>query len=371
MLPRSEMTGQSQRLMPRAWVEIDLGALVRNGERYARAAGVPLLPMVKADAYGLGASRVAHALLGLQPPPWGFGVATIEEGEELRRAAIELPILVVSPLLPTQFDAARRARLRPVLGDRTAIEKWSTSGEPWHLMIDTGMNRAGVPWREVATIGHAAAAHPPEGVCTHFHSAQLPDGSRAEQERRFAEAVARLPFRPSLLHADNSGAVEHRSPSPYDLARPGIFLYGVSSGQSPLIEPEPVVSMRGRVVEIRVLQQGDSVGYDAAWHAPRAGRVATISVGYADGYRRGLGNRAHGLLRGERVPVVGHVTMDMTMVDVTDKPCSVGDVITLLGRDGNASLSVADVAAAGGFSPYEILTGLRGRLPRIYTGHDG
>lgn len=368
MLPRSEMTGQSQRLMPRAWVEIDLGALVRNGERYARAAGVPLLPMIKADAYGLGAVRVAHALMDLDPSPWGFGVATIEEGEELRRAGVVVPILVTSPLLPTQFDAARRSRLCPVLGDRTAIERWSSTGEPWHLMIDTGMNRAGVPWREVATIAAVAATHPPEGVCTHFHSAQLPDGSREEQERRFAEAVALLPFPVAMRHADNSGAVEHRSPSPYQLARPGIFLYGVSSGHAPVIEPEPVVALRGRVVEVRVVQDGDSVGYDAAWRAPRAGRVATISVGYADGYRRGLGNHAHALLGGERVPVVGHVTMDMTMVDVTDKRCAVGDVVTLIGRDGDATITVADVAAAGGFSPYEILTGLRGRLPRVYVG---
>ena len=368
MLPRSEMTGQSQRLMPRAWVEIDLGALVRNGERYARAAGVPLLPMIKADAYGLGAVRVAHALMELDPAPWGFGVATIEEGEELRRAGVALPILVMSPLLPTQFDAARRARLCPVLGDRHAIEKWSGSGEPWHLMIDTGMNRAGVPWREVAGIAGVASIRPPEGVCTHFHSAQLSDGSRDEQERRFAEAVARLPFTPALLHADNSGAVEHRSPSPYQLARPGIFLYGVSSGNSPRIVPEPVVAVRGRVVEVRVVQEGDSVGYDAGWRAPRAGRVATIALGYADGYRRGLGNSAQALLRGQRVPVVGHVTMDMTMIDVTDKRCAVGDIVTLLGRDGDALITVADLAAAGGFSPYEILTGLRGRLPRVYVG---
>jgi alanine racemase len=368
MLPRSEMTGQSQPLMPRAWVEIDLGALVRNGERYARAAGVPLLPMIKADAYGLGAVRVARALMDLAPPPWGFGVATIEEGEELRRAGIVLPILVMSPILPTQFDAARRSRLCPVLGDRTSIEKWSRMGEPWHLMIDTGMNRAGVPWREVASIAEVASIHPPEGVCTHFHSAQLADGSREEQERRFAEGVSHLPFKPTMLHADNSGAVEHRSPSPFQLARPGIFLYGVSSGHAPLIEPEPVVAVRGRLVEVRVVQEGDSVGYDAGWRAPRAGRVATISLGYADGYRRALGNRAHAFLRGERVPVVGYVTMDMTMVDVTDKRCAVGDVITLLGRDGDSIIAVTDLAAAAGCSPYEILTGLRGRLPRVYVG---
>jgi alanine racemase len=362
------MTGQSQRLMTRAWVEIDLGALVRNGERYARAAAVPLLPMVKADAYGLGAVRAAHALGALDPAPWGFGVATIEEGEELRRSGIESRILVLSPLLPAQFDAARRARLRPVLGDADSIRRWGNSGEPWHLMIDTGMNRAGATWWDIGAVAAAAAAHPPEGVCTHFHSAQLPNGSREEQERRFAEAVQRLPFTPALLHADNSGAVEHRAPSPYGIARPGIFLYGVGSEHDALIEPEPVVALRGRVVDMRVIKEGDSVGYDAAWSAPRAGRIATVSLGYADGYRRSLGNRAFGLLGGERVAVVGHVTMDMTMLDVTDKPCAVGDIITLLGRDGNATITVADLAAASGLSPYEILTGLRGRLPRIYTG---
>lgn len=354
--------------MTRAWVEIDLGALVRNGERFARAAGVPLLPMVKADGYGLGAVRVAHALLALDP--WGFGVATVEEGEELRRAGIETPILVFSPLLAPQFDAARRARLRPVLADRVAIERWADSDDPWHLAIDTGMSRAGIAWREVTALNPLVAAHPPEGVCTHFHSSQLPDGSRAEQERRFAEAVAKLSVRPALLHADNSGAIEHRAPSPYSFARPGIFLYGVGSGHGATIEPEPVVSVRGRIVEVRVVQEGDTVGYDATWRASRAGRIATVSLGYADGYRRGLGNRAQALVQGERVPVVGFVTMDMTMLDVTDKRCVPGDIVTLIGRDGDEQLTVSDVAAFAGFSPYEILTGLRGRLPRIYTTPD-
>lgn len=357
-----------QRLMTRARVEIDLGALARNAERYARAASAPLLPMVKADAYGIGAVRVAHALLALSPPPWGFGVATVEEGEELRRAGIELPVVVFTPLLPTQFDAARRARLRPALGDPEAIQRWSASGEPWHLMIDTGMNRSGVPWHAIDTVREASAAHPPEGVCTHFHSAQLPNGSREEQERRFAEAVARLPTRPALLHADNSAAVEHRAPSPFQLARPGIFLYGVGSGHGASIEPEPVVAVRGRVVEERVVRAGDTVGYDAGWRAPRAGRIATVALGYADGYRRGLGNRAFALLGGQRVPVVGFVTMDMTMLDVTDKPCRVGDVVTFLGRDGAELITVADLASAGGLSPYEVLTGLRARLPRVYLG---
>ena len=350
--------------MTRAWVEIDLGALVRNGERFARAARVPLLPMVKADGYGLGAVRVAHALLALDP--WGFGVATVEEGDELRRAGIDRPILVFSPLLAPQFDFVRRARLRPVLGERQSIERWVGHDDPWHLAIDTGMNRAGVSWRDVGALRDLLEAHPPEGACTHFHSAQNPDGSREEQERRFAEAIAALPSRPSLVHADNSAAIEHRAPSPYDLARPGIFLFGVGSGHDAVLEPEAVVSVRGRVAEVRVVQPGDTVSYDASWTASRAGRIATVPLGYADGYRRALGNRSHALLRGERVSVVGVVTMDMTMLDVTDKSCQVGDVVTFVGSDGGATLAVGEVATGGALSPYELLVGLRMRLPRLY-----
>lgn len=355
-----------QRLTARAWVEVDLGALVRNGEKYAHAAGVPILPMVKADAYGLGAVEVARALLPLQP--WGFGVATVEEGEELRSLGIETPILVFSPLLPRQFDDVRSVGLRPVLGNAAAIEKWAAYGLPWHLAIDTGMNRAGIPWREVASMRSLLAGHPPEGVCTHFHSAQLPNGSREEQERRFAQCVSELPSRPAILHADNSAAVEHRAPSPFNLARPGIFLYGVGSGHGARITPEAVASMRGRVVEVRAVKAGDTVGYDASWKAPQDGRIATVSLGYADGYRRGLGNRAQVLVNGQRTPIVGFVTMDMTMLDVTDRSCAVGDVVTFIGRAGDATITVQEVADWGGFSPYEILTGLRGRLPRQYVG---
>ena len=351
--------------MTRAWVEIDLGALVRNGERFARAAGVPILPMIKADGYGVGALRAAGALQALDP--WGYGVATVEEGAELRHAGITGRILVFSPLLPSQFDVVERHELRPVLGSASAISAWSSRKLPWHFMIDTGMNRAGAPWREVADVAALAAVHPPEGVCTHFHSAELADGSREEQERRFRDVVAQLPFTPSLLHADNSAAIERRAPSPFGIARPGIFLYGVGTARTAL-KPEPVASLRGRVVEVRVVREGDGVSYDATWRAPRAGRVATVSLGYADGYRRACGNRTQALLRGKRVPVVGVVTMDMTMVDVTDHPCAPGDVITFLGRDGDDVLTVADVAEAAGVSPYEFLTGLRSRLPRLYTG---
>ena len=346
----------------RAWVEIDLGALARNGATMARAAAVPLLPMVKADAYGLGALPVVHALLPLAP--WGFGVATVREGEELRAAGIAHPIVHFTPVLPAQYASLRAARLTPVLGSGEAIASWIESGGgSWHLGIDTGMSRAGVPWREVADVAPLCERHPPEGAATHFHSAELADGTRDEQERRFVEALATLPARPRLVHAENSPAIARRHPSQWDLARPGVFLYGVGAGG---LEPEPVVALRARIVEVRRLAAGDTVSYDATWRAGAAARIATASLGYADGYRRALSNRGVALIGGRAVPVVGNVTMDMTMLDVSGVPCAPGDVATFIGADGDARLTVADAAARGALSPYEVLTGLRARLPRLY-----
>jgi alanine racemase len=319
--------------------------------------------MVKADAYGLGALPVVRALLPLEP--WGFGVATVREGEELRAAGITHPIVHFTPALPAHVPALRAAGLTPVLGSAEAIVAWiDGGGGAWHLGIDTGMSRAGIPWREVASVAPLCERHPPEGAATHFHSAELGDETRDVQERRFAEAVAALPARPRLLHAENSPAVAHRHPSRWDLVRPGVFLYGVGMGG--VLAPDPVVSLRARVVEVRRLEPGDTVSYDATWQAAGGARIATVALGYADGYRRALSNRGIALLGGRQVRVVGNVTMDMTMLDVSGAPCAPGDVVTLIGRDGDAFLGVADVAAQGELSPYELLTGLRTRLPRLY-----
>ena len=349
----------------RAWVEVDVGALARNAGHIARVAGVPLLPMVKADAYGLGAAAVVRVLERLAP--WGYGIATVREGEELRAAGVERPLLVFTPLLPADFPAARAARLTPVIGDPATIGAWLETGAgAWHLGVDTGMSRAGIPWREVARVAPLCERHPPEGVATHFHSAHKDDGTRDLQEQRFREAVAALPARPPLLHAENSPALERRHPSRYDLARPGVYLYGVGSGIAP--QPAPVAHLRARVVEMRDIAPGDTVSYDGAFRADGPRRIATACVGYADGYRRALSDRGVALVRGRRVPVAGLVTMDMTMLDVTGVPCAVGDVVTLLGRDGDEVLTAEDVAARGALSPYELLTGLRARLPRRYVG---
>jgi alanine racemase len=352
--------------MSRAWVDVDLGALRRNGAAIAARAGVPLLPMVKADAYGLGAHRVARALDELNP--WGFGVATVREGEELRRAGITRPIVVFTPLLTTELDAVRRARLRPALESREAIERWAATGEPWHLSIDTGMSRAGVRWTDVADLRSVLERAPPEGAFTHFHSAEVANDSREVQERRFAEALAALPFQPMIVHTENGAAVVRSDRSPWNVVRPGIFLYGVGSGEGARLQPEPVAALRARVVSVRWLEDGETVSYLATYRAVGRRRIATLPVGYADGYRRSLSNRATVIVRGCRAPVAGLVTMDMTMIDVTDVECEIGDVITVLGRDGDELIDVEDLAAASELSPYELLTGLRQRLPRRYVG---
>jgi len=349
--------------MRRAWVEIDLGALVQNGTMLRDRAGVPLLPMVKADAYGIGAVRVARALEALEP--WGFGVATIAEAEELRDAGITRPILCFTPLLVDDLDAARRVRLTPALSDPAAIARWSRSGLPWHLAIDTGMSRAGVQWNELHSLRELlSTSTPPEGAFTHFHSAQRDDATREEQERRFAHALASLPTQPSFVHAENSAAMEHRGPSKWSFARPGVFLYGVETGGA--LRVKPVVAVRARVVDLRTVPNGDTVSYDGTYRAVGDRRIATLAIGYADGYRRSLGNRGTVLINGRRAPVAGVVTMDMTMIDVTNVRCQLGDIATLLGSDGDDRIDIEDLATAAELSPYELLTGLRGRLVRVY-----
>jgi alanine racemase len=352
----------------RAWVDVDLGALQRNAEKLADNARVPIVPMIKADAYGIGAVAAARALRDVGV--WGFGVAAVAEGEALRRAGIRERILVFSPILAEEFGDVRRLDLTPTLGDPASIARWTEGGGAWHLSIDTGMNRAGIPWRRVVDVVDLVRQHPPEGAFTHFHSAECNDASVGEQEQRFRDAIAMLPARPEYLHAENSPAVERRTPSPWNLARPGVFLYGVGGGEGAIVKPEPVAHFRARVVEIRDVLRGDGVSYNSTWVAKRDSRIATIAAGYADGFRRILSNRGVALVGGQRVRVAGNVTMDMTMLDVTDVACTVGDIATLIGRDGDESLDVQEVAQIAEMSSYEMLVGLKLRVPRRYHGVD-
>ncbi len=350
----------------RAWLDVDLDALRRNARRIAVHAATRLTPVVKADAYGLGAPAVVRALEA--ESPWGFAVATVSEGIALREAGVTRPVLVCPPVLPLEFPAAAVAGLTLALGSGSQVDQWKAAGGPaWHLSIDTGMSRAGVRWDEIDSMLGAVGRWAPEGAFTHFLAAERGEASMAVQEERFDAALARLPARPSLVHAENSAAAARRR-SRYDFIRPGVFLYGVGSGPGAQLLPEPVVAVRARITEIHRVERGESVSYDAQWIAHGSRRIATVGLGYADGYRRALSNRAHMLLRGRRVSVVGLVTMDMTMIDVTDVPCEIGDLVTALGADGDEVITAEELSALVPASPYELLTGLHLRLTRRYAG---
>lgn len=351
----------------RAWVEVDLSAIVDNARTVARVAGARLLPVVKANAYGVGAVAVCDALEPIDP--WGYGVATVDEGAELRASGITRPILVLTPARPDLFEGFDEFRLTPALGDASSVIEWTARGErPFHLEVDTGMGRSGVRWDEVDEVGEVLDTPYLEGCFTQFHSADRNDDTASRQVERFVQAVERLPRRPALLHVANSAAALRDRKFAFDLVRPGVFLYGGSPGDW-LPQPKPVVSVRARVVSMRRVAKGESVSYGASWTAPRDTVVATLGIGYADGVRRRLGadGRAHVILRGKRCPVIGLVTMDMLMVETGALPVDVGEVATLVGEAGGQRIALDEFAGWSDALQREFLTGLGARLPRLYA----
>ncbi|MGH7719601.1 MAG: alanine racemase, partial [Gemmatimonadaceae bacterium] len=201
-----------------------------------------------------------------------------------------------------------------------------------------------------------------------FHSADRDDESMQIQEQRFDEAVAALPRRPRVLHAENSAALVRRQGSPWDIVRPGIFLYGAGTRRSAEIAPRPVVRLRARIVDMHTVPDGETVSYAASYRARGERRIATVALGYGDGYPRALGNRGAALIRGCRVPVAGVVNMDMVMLDITGTPCEVGDVATFIGADGDDTIGADDAARAADTIAYELFTRLSARLERVYSG---
>ena len=345
-------------------MEVDVEALVDNARTVAKIAGTRLLPVVKANAYGVGAVLVSKALEQLDP--WGYGVATIEEGAELRAAGITRPILVFMPARAQLFDAYDRHELTPALGDAGSILEWTTRAErPFHIEIDTGMGRAGVRWDEVDELGAAVDTPSLEGCYTHFHSAERQDGSAERQLERFLGAVERLPRRPALLHVANSAAALRGKQFALDLVRPGIFLYGGSPADD-LPQPRPVVSVRARVLSVRRMRTGETASYDTSWTAQRDTVIATLRCGYADGLGRTVAKGgATVLLRGQRCPIVGLVQMDMALVETGTLEVQVGDTATIVGADAKQHITLKEIADWSGEVQHEFLTGLGARLPRV------
>lgn len=346
----------------RAWVEVHLGHLLTNARVIRSAArSADLLPVVKANAYGLGAIEVAKTLRSLAP--WGFAVGTFDEGLQLRRAGIDERILVLTPASHELRAEFVQHRLTAVLDDLRAVQLWK---KPFHIEIDTGMGRSGFRWADRHTLRQVGLARP-EGAFTHFHSAgELPETVEI-QLARFSHAVRALAYRPSLLHASNSLGV-YRSPRPFDLVRPGIFLYGGCSAPD-LPRSLPVVAVRARVVSLRQIHRGESVSYGGDWIASHDTIIATLGIGYADGLPRSVQSRAYVLLGCRRCPIVGRVTMDMTMVDLGPKgttPVRRGDVATIVGSDGADEIALDCFADWSETITYEALTRLSPRLPRYY-----
>ena len=350
-------------LTAHAWVEVDLAAVVANARTIAATSGARLLPMVKAQGYGLGAVPIARALLNVEP--WGFGVATVAEGAELRRAGITLPIVVFSPLTPIEIQGTLSHHLRPTIGDPITLAAWREATEsPFHLAVDTGMQRAGLPWHDRAGWDRVRdllrEAPGWEGLCTHFHSADTDLEATVRQWERLETVLGALPRRPLLVHAANSSAAFLGTRFAGDLVRPGIFLYGGGAGAH-VPPPLPVARLCSRVIATRRVPAGESVGYGATWIAPTDTFVATLGIGYADGLHRALSNRGVVELGESTAPIIGRISMDMTTVRPA-APCAVGDVATVYG----GLVSLDQQAEAAGTISYELLTALGARVERRY-----
>ncbi|MEX2471885.1 MAG: alanine racemase [Gemmatimonadota bacterium] len=362
----------------RSWLDVRADALLANLARLRSALDpeVRVLPMVKADAYGVGMPGVVETLRAAGV--WGFGVATVEEGLRLRQLGVEGPVVVLSPSPYAEIDAAVEGGLALSVGSLDALREVAAAAErsgrvaDVHLDVDTGMGRSGVDWRQGAAWldrfrSAATGSVRWAGIFTHLHSAEDDAESVQRQAERFGAWTAEI--EPHVLrHMLNSAGVLHAPESAGDLVRPGIFLYGGRCG-SDVPAPDPVVSLRARVVHVRDAVPGTTVGYGATYTAARGERWATLSIGYGDGLPRALGNRGHALIGGRRTAIVGRISMDVTVVNITGMHgVGVGDVATLIGRDGAEEITLDEVAEGAGTISYEVLTGFTTRLPRVWEG---
>jgi alanine racemase len=386
------MSNPARPLRSRAWVEVDLQALTDNYRTLRHRVGpdTAIIPMVKAGCYGLRTAGVLRALEA--ESPWGYGVAAVAEGLELRAGAwgappITRPILLVTPMPADQETEAAAAGLTPGVSDLAGLDRWAAAAVrlarrlDFHVEVDTGMGRAGFDWREVKSWGEAIRGRTGEwlrwtGVYTHFQAADAAgSAATALQWRRFMDTLSELPVSREdlLVHAANSAAALRWPAWAADAVRPGIFLYGghpaLAARKDRTPVPRPVVSLRARLVLVRQVPPGTSVGYGATYSARSWERWGTLSIGYGDGWPRVLSHRAQVLVRGRRVPVLGRISMDLMVVDLSGVPeAANGDVATLIGKDGDEEITVDQVAEQAGTISYEILTGLGVRLPRIEVG---
>ena len=361
------------------WVKIDLSAIEANIDAVAAKANVPVMAVIKADAYGHGAVPIARLL---EKKCAFFGVSSMLEAMELRSAGIRLPILILGATPDDAYPLAVREDIRPAIFtwesacalSRAAAAQGKTAR--LHFAVDTGMSRIGLQVTEEAADLCARIAALPglvcEGLFSHFATADETDLTRARaQAARFADFDAMLKARGleiPIRHLNNSAGVMNFSEH-YDMVRSGIVTYGlypsseVDPGDLPL---RPALSWYSRVTHVKTLPAGREISYGGTFVTTRDTRVATVAVGYADGYRRSLSGRFYVLIRGRKAPILGRVCMDQLMVDVTDIPdAAAGDTVTLAGRDGKERITIEELAAAAGSFNYETVCGISRRVPRV------
>ncbi|MEK6776279.1 MAG: alanine racemase [bacterium] len=362
--------------------EINLQALQHNLHQVMRLTGAErkILAVVKADAYGHGAVEISRALEreGVR----FLGVATVEEGIELRQAGIDASITVLGGAFPEQHGLLLDWKLSPVLYHLPWAEELSRTvqarGEKIavHIKVDTGMGRLGLNPEEAQAAIPKIASLPGlsvEGVISHFADADLEDKAFTEgQLGKFLvlrEHLSGIGLRIPFWHISNSAAVMDFQPALFNMVRPGIMLYGYMPSDSfpGKVELQPVLSWKTRIIHLKEVPAGTPLSYGRTFVTRRKSRIATLAVGYADGYSRSLSNRAEVLVNGRRAPVVGRVTMDMVLTDVTDIPkANLGDQATLIGEDGEDRITAWDLARWGNTIAYEVLCGIGRRVPRIY-----
>ena len=362
-------------------VKIDLDAIASNMDAIREKAGVPVMAVVKADAYGHGAVQVARLL---QDKCAFFCVSSILEAMELRQAGLSTPILILGHTPADAFPTAIREGIRPTIyrmEDALALSKAAQFLElpaRFHFAVDTGMSRIGFQvTEEDADICARIASLPglyAEGLFSHFATADCADLSRAEQQaERFAEfdgMLRRRGVKVPIRHLNNSAGLMNFA-TPYEMVRSGIITYGMypSDEVDPgLLALRPALQWLSRVTHVKTLPAGREISYGGTYVTKADTVVATIPVGYADGYRRNLSGKFYVLIHGQKAPILGRICMDQMMVDVTHIPgVQVGDRVTLVGADGDEAITMEQISAQADSFNYEFVCGISRRVPRLYV----
>ncbi len=362
------------------YVKIDLDQIARNFAAVQKKAGVPVMAVVKADAYGHGAIQVAHLLSGMCA---FFGVSSILEALELRRAGLTEPILILGKTPVEAFPDAIRENIRPTIfsyEDALILSNAATAlgmTARFHFAVDTGMGRIGFqPTVENAELCAKIAQLPnlmAEGLFSHFATADCADLSSAQaQAEKFDTFDSMLKARGleiPIRHLDNSAGIMN-FPCKYEMVRSGIVTYGMypSNEVDPsLLDIRPALSWVSHVTHVKTLPADCPISYGGTYVTTGPTKIATIPIGYADGYRRNLSNQFYVLIHGKKAPILGRICMDQMMVDITGmddvKP---GDMVTLVGADGNAVITMEEISAMADSFNYEFVCGITRRVPRYY-----